>query len=281
VPIPLSRTTLAALLALAAPVSAAAQDVRGVVFAASGANGDTAWIEPVAILLTSGYMEPHAEEISPFRDAWMQPGRRYDVLSRGEPVARMTIGGTAVEGCGGLSAQGPQQGRAPLRLEQQGLAGEGLPAQHGAPWLRTVSSAERGQLDRMAAALFDAHGIDLAQRPRADTATAALLIHPNARPVLVGTYARATQSSPLQRKAALLVIAEDGARGYRPAYVRFNEEVEDDMQSSELVDAADLDGDGMPELVIRTTYYEGWDYTILSRTEAGWIEVHRGGGTGC
>jgi hypothetical protein len=262
----------------------AAQEVRGVVFVASGEADGSAILDPVAALLADGFMAPgdglDADSAGAFNQRWMAAGRRYDLLSRGERIGGVTV--TAVEeaGCTGLTARGRFDVGGTLREGWEGLAGEGLPEQRDAPWLRDATSAERRDLDRMAAALFDAHGIDVAQRTRGDTATAALIGHPNARPVLVASYALATSDAPF-RQAALLVIAEDGDNGYRPAYAWFREAVDADVESRNLVDAADLDGDGQAELVIRDGYYESWSYTIFTRTPAGWLEVYHGGGGGC
>jgi hypothetical protein len=68
--------------------------------------------------------------------------------------------------------------------------------------------------------------------------------------VLVASYILELEEAPL-RKAAVLVIAEDTQNGYRPAYAWFHRGTDDAVESQELVDAADLDGDGQAELVVR------------------------------
>lgn len=279
---------LAAALALAAGLptgSAAAQeDVRGILFAAGVTAKGDALLEPVATLTEGGYIAPPADPDSPAGDAfearWMNAGRRYDVLSRGERVGGVTVREPARMGCFGLSVYGALAVRGRLPGEWRGLAGEGLPEQPGAPWLREATAGERRDLDRMAAALFQAHGIDAAARSRGDTAVAALVVHPNARPLLVGTYALVEEGGVL-RQAALMVVAEEGEAGYRPAYTWFHEAMDAEVESRRVVDAADLDGDGMPELVIRNGYYESWDFIILKRGEHGWVTVYHGGGSGC
>jgi hypothetical protein len=276
---------LALACVLRTPASAAAQpDVRGILFAAGVSEDGTAHLEPVAALLTNGFMhpadDPEQEGIDASTARWMTPGRRYEVLWRGERIGSVTLRAVEQAGCFGLGASGTLDVRPALGQAWQGLAGEGLPEQRDAPWLREASAEEKRGLDGMAAALFAAHGIRLAGRTRGDTAMAALIGHPNARPVLVASYALETEDA-IFRKAALLVIAEDGDDGYRPAYTWFHEGIESDVESRELVDAADLDGDGQAELVVRNGFYESWTYAILTRTPAGWVEVYSGGGGGC
>jgi hypothetical protein len=263
---------------------AGAQEVRGIVFVASSEADGTAILDPVANLLADGFMAPgdglDADSAGAFNQRWMASGRRYDLLSRGERINGVTLTGVEEGGCSESIARGRFDVRGTLSEGWEGLAVEGLSEQRDAPWLRDATSAERRELDRMAAALFDAHGIYIAGRTQGDTATAALIGHPNARPVLVASYALATVDA-LSRQAALLVIAEDGQDGYRPAYTWFHDAWEGDVESRVLVDAADLDGDGQAELVIRNGYYESWSYTILQRTPAGWVEAYHGGGGGC
>lgn len=282
--------TKAAALASTSTVQAGAptprDDARGIVFAVvRGQDGDGA-LEPVALLLPNGYAAPaYAESDSAqraFNARWLATGRSYDVLSRGERVGSIAVRTAEEPACTGLTASGTLNVRPAPPTGWQALAGTGLPEQPGAPWLRAPTAEEKRALDRMAAALFEAHGIDAAARtPGTDTASAALLVHRNARPVLVASYILDTTDQSYLRRAALLLVAEEGQTGYRPAHVWFNEGVEEDVETQQLIDAADLDGDGMPELVVRHGYYESWDFEILRRGELGWTRAYRGGGGGC
>jgi hypothetical protein len=48
-----------------------------------------------------------------------------------------------------------------------------------------------------------------------------------------------------------------------------------------LLDVADLDGDGVPEIVTRTDLSEEWRYTIYRRAPNGWAETVNAYGGGC
>jgi hypothetical protein len=262
----------------------AQENVRGVVFAVVRAEDGGGVLEPVTLLVRDGFTmpvhEPSDSAMRAFNARWLDAGRSYDVLSRGERVGTVAVRAPDEAACMGLTARGTLNVRPAPRDGWQALAGEGIPEQAGEPWLRAPTPAEKRELDRMAAALFSAHGVDVAERTEGDTAAATLLVHHNARPVLVASY-RLDAQSPVFRRAAVLVVAEEHEDGYRPAYAWFHEGVEAAVEARELVDAADMDGDGMPELVVRTMYYESWDFTILRRTEHGWMPVYRGGGGGC
>lgn len=282
---------LLAVLALAAgalPQSAIAQDdARGIVLAALRTEEGEVALEPIATLIEGGgfgrpQTDPAEEGHAAFQARWMRPGARYDLLSRGEHVGSAGIerAEPAPEGCAGMMTWGAPRVREALPEGWQGLAGTGLPDQPDAPWLRAPTAAEGRALDVMAADLFRAHGIDLARYTQGDTAAFTLLYHPNARPVLVASYRRTAQG-PLLRRASMLIVAEERENGYRPTLAWFHDAEEGDMESRELVDAADLDGDGRPELVVRNTFYESWTYTLLTRAPGGWREIYHGGGGGC
>ncbi len=277
-------SVLALALTAAAPVPAAAQEpaILFVVQRMQEEGEADAYVEPIAFVHESGYVDPTLDgdenAMAAFDAQWFPAGRRYGVLSRGAQAGTATVVEPMEQGCGGLGARVTVAGLRPN--VQRALAGRGLPAQNGAPWLRDATAQERRTLDRMAAALFAAHGIDVAERTDADTSVATVIFHRNARPVLVGSYALATEDV-VMRQASAFIIAEEGQNGYRPAFVRFHEGRNPELSRSELLDALDLDGDSSPELVLQNAYWESWDYSILTRDEDGWIEPYRGGGAGC
>ena len=280
---------LAAITALVlVPAGAAAQEeARGILFATQrmepDEDGGDAVLEPVVLLWEDGILvEPpyEGDEVVAFNASWLAVGREYGVLSAGVPAGRVRVTTAEAPACAGLGARGTLQGGPRPPEGWQGLAGEGLPEQAGAPWLRAATRAERRELDRMAAALFAAHGTDLAAITRADTTVSTLVVHPNARPILVGSY-RLADDRDVLRQWSTLIIAEDGEEGYRPLHAWFHGGLADQVEWRALVDAVDLDGEGMPELVVRNAYYESWDYLILQRIPAGWTELYRGGGGGC
>lgn len=285
----LMRLRLSALIALAllAGPAAAQEEARGILFATQriepDEDGGDAVLEPVVLLWADDILvQPPYEddEVAAFNARWLPTGREYAVLSAGVAAGRVRVTTAEAPACSGLGARGTLQLRTRPAEGWQGLAGEGLPEQAGAPWLRAASAAERRELDRMAAALFAAHGTDLGEVTRADTTVSALVVHPNARPILIGSY-RMADDRDLLRQWSTLIIAEDGERGYRPLHAWFHGGIVDDVESRALVDAVDLDGEGMPELVVRNAYYESWDYIIYRRVPAGWMALYRGGGGGC
>jgi hypothetical protein len=84
----------------------------------------------------------------------------------------------------------------------------------------------------------------------------------------------------------IFLIAEpDGAGGYRAAHVwhsqNHTETQEGEHTEQALVDALDLNGDGISEVIVRSSYYESHDYSIYQKKRGGaWKAVYRGAGGG-
>lgn len=99
-------------------------------------------------------------------------------------------------------------------------------------------------------------------------------------PVLVGTYNVTMEDGENQHLYNQLLLAEaHGGGPYQPAYV-WHQRDDGDNGVRSFVDAADLDGDGVPELVMRAAYAESVGYTVLKRGADGWTEIYQGGGGG-
>lgn len=268
----------------AATAPAAAQEPRGIVFVLDSPREGSALLVPVAVLGERGYDALPSRSagdgsMTAFASRWFAAGRRYAVLFGGERAGTATVVQWLREPCGNANAEATIALTGSRRPPTGALAGEGLPEQPGAPWVRESRVEERQVLDSLAAAMFAAHGVEGARRTRTVT-TATVLFDGIARPVLVGTYTLAVEHT-LPRKASAFIIAEEGQDGYRPAFTDFQEGLAPDHRQLRLIDAADLDGDGLPELVLENQYWQWVEYSILTRGGDGWTPAYRGGRIGC
>lgn len=276
---------VAAAACFAATAPAAAQEPRGIVFVLDTRQEGSVLLVPVAVLGEAGGYDAIpsrtvADGSMPgFASRWLAAGRRYAVLRGGVEAGTATVVQWVREPCGNPNAEATLALTGPRRPPWGALAGAGLPEQRGAPWVREASPDERQALDRMAAAMFAAHGVEGTGRTSTVT-TATVLFGGIARPVLVGTYTL-TVGHPLPRQAAAFVVAEEGQDGYRPAFTDFREGLPSDHRRVTLIDAADLDGDGLPELVLENYYSQWAEYSILTRLPDGWVTAYRGGQNGC
>lgn len=278
---PIFAVLTAGLFAASTP--AAAQEPRGIVFGLFPGRGDNGLLVPVAVLGERGFDPLPARggdgTLTEFTSRWLPAGRRYEILHHGERAGTATVVQWIRDPCSNPNAAATLALTGTRRPPLRALAGEGLPEQRGAPWVRESHPEERQVLDRLAAAMFAAHGVEGAGRT-STVSTATVLFGGTARPVLVGTYTLRVEH-PGGRKASAFIVAEEGQDGYRPALTDFQEGLAPDHRQLTLIDAVDVDGDGLPEMVLENHYWQWSEYSILSRGEEGWITMHRGGRAGC
>jgi hypothetical protein len=86
--------------------------------------------------------------------------------------------------------------------------------------------------------------------------------------------------SVVEPATLFLVLAQRGSES-KITYQRFHEGGEANYEMQYLVDLFDIDGDGVPELVTRTDYYESSDIAIYQQHGEKWDEFLRGAPSGC
>jgi hypothetical protein len=104
----------------------------------------------------------------------------------------------------------------------------------------------------------------------------ALDLDGDGRAELVGTW---EDETPKGRALFFLLNEVEGAwRALRVELAAATGELRD---VSHLVDAVDLDGDGVAELVLRQSGWEGWSFALLRRNEGRWQLVRLAAGAVC
>ncbi|HEV7514310.1 MAG TPA: hypothetical protein VGO27_21625 [Candidatus Acidoferrum sp.] len=99
--------------------------------------------------------------------------------------------------------------------------------------------------------------------------------------LLVGSFFLEAEGA--RHEIFLLVrLASSGATTELARYHK-TADIEDGKDSEEVrfVDQLDLDGDGMDEIVVEVTWYEGEAFVVYKRTSGSWTQVHVGGQGGC
>jgi CO dehydrogenase/acetyl-CoA synthase delta subunit len=94
------------------------------------------------------------------------------------------------------------------------------------------------------------------------------------RAELFGSYAAGRNN--------LFQFLEPGPDGYRVVIERFNraDDSAPRQMDERLLDHADLDGDGVGEVVTIRGSAEGFDYAIYQKKDGRWRQVYEGGGSG-
>jgi hypothetical protein len=161
----------------------------------------------------------------------------------------------------------------------------GFPVPPGPPLRRDASADERGA---MAALLRDAvvrRGGAKAWRDDAEVQAEEIAM-PGGRAMLVGSAVvrldRDDVAAPVNAAFIIAERAESGA--WRPVMIwehPASDPGADYPLVRRLLDAADLDGDGVPEIVARTDLSEEWQYTVYRHGPRGWTQAVEVSGGGC
>jgi hypothetical protein len=265
------------------PAPAQTHGREGILLAASAWDEGGYGLEPVALLTRDGLRDPwEVEEDSTFNARYYAPGARYAIRIAGVPMGEAIVVQAVEPACSERMATAEVSLTAAVDARWEGLASDAFGAAPDAPLLRAATPAEKLVLSTLADSIQAARGASADHRRTAVLERLFAVTVPGApEPVLVGSSRISFEKDGSEHVQAVMVVAERREGADRPAYVFHADETEGDMLSRELLDAADVDGDGVPELVARNMYYEGWTYTILRRGPGGWTEIYQGGGGGC
>lgn len=240
-------------------------------------------LDPIAIVTPGGLRNIwDVQADSVFSRTYYRPGTRYAVRVAGEPVGEASVIGMLEPGCSERIANAAVTTTRAMPREWTGLASDVFGAPSARPLLRSATAQEQVIVSALADSIHLARGVPgnlLAGAER--EGMLAVTVAGVADPVLAGSVNVRAQRDGFEHVRATMVVAERRGGVYRPVYVFYADEGESEMARRSLLDVTDLDGDGVPELITRGTYYEGWAYIILKRGAAGWAEIYQGGGGGC
>lgn len=245
-----------------------------VLFGIDATDPKRPFIEPIAIVERHGermkYSEPEPSDQKRFAREYFG-GKRYEVFSSGEPMGVAFAQSPITLFCeGSLGADVKLSKHLPYNLA---LATSGPLIEQHHDTTREVTQAEQNAL---AALLRDRLGVP-ANR---DTSFIAIDFDHDGRYEFV-----ASGEVPVGKKEhQFLVIAGEHHRRMRAEYVFDHvKDVDDklDTERMELFDQADIDNDGVDEIIARIHGYEGWNWQILKRAGRTWKIVYEGGGGGC
>jgi hypothetical protein len=244
-----------------------------VLFGVDATDAKRPFIEPIAIVERRGkrqtYTEPDAHDDKRFAQEYFG-GRRYDVFSSGEAMGTAFAQSRLELSCESLAAKVKLSNRLPYNV---GLATSGPLIEQHRDTTREVTLAEQNALNAL---LRDRLGVN------ADPNTwfiAADFDH-DGHPELV---ASGDVTAGRTEHQFLVIAAEHGGR-LRLEYVydhRKAAAIDGDQARMEIFDQADIDADGVDEIIARVHSYEGWSWRILKRTRRTWKIVYSGGGGGC
>lgn len=295
----LVRIALAALFALA-PAWAAAQKrplprppAPGTVIFAVKKYEASVQIEPVVILRGRTYAPPPVDETDVtggnleavakrFIGEHFKPGRQFRVLFGGGEDGGVRVVKYVEPGCVGMYAEVTTDTSARLGGEVQALATNSKTIGDGPASRRAPTEQERADALELARAAFARNGAPpaLVRKMEVFNLTAADLDR-DGKFELVGSFRVENNTDTTFDAFTLFMIFEPGNLGLKPALTWSHRGGEAEYADRRLVDHADLDDDGVSEVIAEGHYYESNDYFIYKKQQGRWRVVYQGGGGGC
>ncbi len=273
----------AALQAPAAAIPSEPRQREGILLAVNTWDEGGYGLDPIAIVTPGGLRNVwDVEADSVFSGRYYRPGTRYAVRVAGEPVGQASVIGMLEPGCSERIANAAVTTTRAMPVRWKGLASDVFGAPSARPLMRAATAQEQAIVNALADSIHLARGVPANLLAGAEReGLLAVTVAGADDPVLVGSANVRAQRGGFEHVRATMVVAERRGGAYRPVYVFYADEDEAEMARRSLLDVADLDGDGVPEMITRGMFYEGWGYIILERGPDGWTEIYDGGGGGC
>jgi hypothetical protein len=217
-------------------------------------------------------------------NSYYKPGTLVSLFSGGEKLGTATVLSSNIEGrdggCVDLSAVIKYSGNGKPLLAASTtseIAGH-------ASTRRAATATETSILRRLAIDWLAGYGLDkqLLQRGRVGQVTSTIL-RKNAGRALVGRFDVVSK----QAIHRLFAIAEQEGQTYRLTLtnLEIQHDIEDgtDKTEREYVDQLDINNDGVDEVLISASHYEGWSFAVweFNVNHKTWKKKHDGSGGGC
>jgi hypothetical protein len=250
-------------------------------------------IEPIVILRGRTYAHPPVDEgdvtgsnpeavAKRFINEYFRAGRQFRVLFGGGEDGSARVVKYVEPGCVGMYAEVTTDTSARLGGEVQALATNSKTIGGGPASRRAPTEAERAAALALARSAFARNGAPaaLVRKMEVFNLTAADLDR-DGKFELVGSFRIENNTETTFDAYALFMIFAPGPLGLKPALTWSHRGGETEYSDRRFVDHADLDGDGVSEVIAEGHYYESNDYFIYKKQRGQWRVVYHGGGGGC
>jgi hypothetical protein len=273
---------------------ALADDIKAVFVYTGGKMSPVAQITQDGIA-NIGPTAGDADEADRWFAPWFAPGSTYHYLGRDANRGTGTATGPEIDGCWSLTAG--------VKLDTP-TAVDGLLTNYELPvsasraairpsprQLQVMQRVARGVLRRNEVpADVISKMITATNNPRFFAITA----HGQTPPRLIASYdwdsvgdaVRANRqpaaNAPFAGYSLTLILEADKSHRYRASHALFHHaDAESGVSSYGFVTAADLDGDGLDEVILVGGGYEWWWFEVLGKRNTTWKMLASGGGGGC
>lgn len=255
-----------------------------VIFAVEKYDTGETIIEPVVIIKGKSFIKPPTGEegdaaSNKFTADYFKSGTKYRMLSGGGEAGLATVKERMEPGCADLRAIITTNTIARIGGEVLALATNSESLGLKASSRRDQSEEERVAIVQMAQRSFRQKGVTAALiKDMKASHLAALDLNHDGLFELTGSFSIDKGESVY----SLFIIAQPEGLGYRNSFNWYYKSVsEAGRESQQLVDALDIDKDGVMEIIVQYIYYESYEFIIYKKQKGVWRSIYRGGGGGC
>jgi hypothetical protein len=247
-------------------------------------TGDLA-IEPLGYLRAGKLVQiPASTDTQQFARAYYAPQREYSMYSDGIRMGGLRPRGGLAAPCDNLQAAAHAVGDMHFGPSGMGLAtdvqlpGTGLQRFN-------ADAAEMAFAQTQIGRIFERHGLPAAL-PAVDHPDGVVVYSDARHSLMVATF-----STPMRRRvdgvevsglhAGFFIAERTGNGPYRLARSWFHSGLEAEVIRPVLVDIADFDGDGTPEIVMQNFAYEDYAFHVWHRRGDSWVDSYSSPGASC
>ena len=253
----------------------------------SGAGKDIqTLIEPIAYLANGKLVKiPDDVDVDEFGKLRYPDHQKYPLYQSGKAVGTVEVVKPAFDiQCFSLAAIGapsPANGIAGMRM---GLASN-INFKDDGYSRRAPTATELAAIMDMARQQYEANKVDAAEVSALQVSNVTVFENSSGA-IMVGSFRSIhTEHGPGFDddviNAALVIAERVGKKAYSSTYTWYHSGSDASLEERDLVDILDLDGDGIPEIVIQSNGYEDTGYDIYKKSTTGWDEIFEASASGC
>jgi hypothetical protein len=261
-----------------APKKPQTLSVIGTMIFAVNKYEDSVSIDPIVIFNKGQYTNPLPDENEAFVNQvaakYIRAGQKYRLIFGGAEAGTVTVK-SRYDSEIGLTATATLQSAIKLGGEVKALATNSATLGGKQNSRRPPTPEERTAMMNLMAEAYKQKKVAASAiaKVKVNNITA-IDLDADGKAELIGSFEISDQQ---QNSQNLFLIAEMKDNQYQAALTWYKKGGEADSEVRRLLDVLDIDGDGLAEVFVTSSYYESTDFTIYKKVKGVWRSVYQGG----
>ncbi len=249
--------------------------VAGTVIFAVNKSADGATLDPIVILNNGQYIDPLPDDetfVNEVGAKYLSSGQKHRVIFGGAEAGTVTVGNRHEFGLTtGASIESS------IKLSEDVMALATTSGTLGAKQSsrRAPTPQERAAMLKLMREGYKQKGVAAARVAKVQVINiTAIDLDADGKAELIGSFFIKDQN---YNTWSLFLIAEARNDGYQPSLTWYKKSAEGDVEVRRFIDMLDLEGDGVAEVFVTSSYYESTDFSIYKKVNGAWRSVYQGG----